>query len=72
MKHKAHYLNKIWYSEEDACFLAEVPALQGCMAHGKTFSEAAKSIEEAMSLWLEDASKHGDQIPEPDQAAESD
>jgi predicted RNase H-like HicB family nuclease len=66
MKRKAHYLAKIWYREEDACFLAEVPALQGCMTHGKTFSEAAKNIEEAMSLWLEDALKHGEQIPEPD------
>lgn len=70
MKTKTHYLTKIWYSDEDTCFLAEVPALQGCVTHGKTFTEAAKNIEEAMALWLEDASDNGDPIPEPDKAAE--
>jgi predicted RNase H-like HicB family nuclease len=71
MKPSPHrYLVKIWYSEEDSCYLAEVPALSGCTTHGKTFSEAAKHVDEAIALWIEDAANHGDQIPEPDLAAE--
>jgi predicted RNase H-like HicB family nuclease len=66
---KPHYLVKIWYSEKDKCYLAEVPALQGCVTHGKSFSEASKNVEEAMALWLEDAAKYGDPIPKSDLAA---
>lgn len=62
------YLTKIYWSDEDEAYVAEVPALQGCISHGDTYAEAARNIEEAMEAWLESASKHQDPIPDPDRA----
>lgn len=64
------YLTKIYWSEEDAAYVAEVPALRGCVSHGATYAEAAAHIEEAMGLWLESAGRHHDPIPTPDLAME--
>ncbi|MDR1303672.1 MAG: type II toxin-antitoxin system HicB family antitoxin [Verrucomicrobiales bacterium] len=64
------YLTKIWWSDEDEAFVAEVPALAGCSSHGDTREEAARNIEEAMEAWLGSAKKHGDPIPAPDLATE--
>ncbi len=64
------YLVRIYWSDEDEAFVAEVPALRGCIATGETFAKAAKEIAVAMRLWLGSAAKHGDSIPEPDMARE--
>ena len=64
------YLTKIYWSEDDEAYIAEVPALRGCVAHGDSYHEAASAIEEAMALWLESAARHADPIPEPDLAVE--
>lgn len=64
------YLVKIHWSDEDAAYVAKVPALPGCIAYGESYHEAAEMIEEAASLWLESAANHHDPIPEPDLAAE--
>lgn len=53
------------WSKEDECFLAEVPALYGCITHGQTAEEALKNGQEAAHLWIDDAIKHGDPIPTP-------
>lgn len=55
----------LYWSEEDQVFVAEVPELPGCMAHGETQSYALQSIQEAMSLWLDTARELGRAIPEP-------
>jgi predicted RNase H-like HicB family nuclease len=65
-----HYLVKIWYEEADRCYIAEVPALPGCVTYGKTYAQAAGRAEKAMEAWLASAQLHHDQIPEPDIAAE--
>lgn len=57
----------IYWSEEDQIFIAEVPELSGCHAHGKTQSLALTNINEAIKLWLETASEYGDHIPQPKQ-----
>jgi len=64
------YLTKIYWSEEDEAYVAEVPALRGCVAHGRTYARAAAAIEEAMELWVESANRHGDPVPEEDLARE--
>jgi predicted RNase H-like HicB family nuclease len=64
------HLIKIYWSEEDEAYVAEVPALKGCVSHGNSYAQAAKNIQEAMELWLESAGRHDDSIPEPDLAAE--
>ncbi len=55
----------IYWDSTDNIFVAEVPDLPGCMAHGKTQVEAVQHINEAIVLWLETAQKYGDKIPEP-------
>lgn len=55
----------LYWSEEDQVFVAEVPELPGCMAHGETQNDALQSIQEAMSLWLDTARELGRAIPEP-------
>jgi predicted RNase H-like HicB family nuclease len=55
----------IYWSEEDRVFVAEVPELPGCMAHGDTHEAALASAQEAIQLWLDTARQHGDPIPSP-------
>jgi predicted RNase H-like HicB family nuclease len=59
------YSISIQYDNIDDIYVASVPELEGCMAHGKTPEDAAKEIQAAMNLWLKVAEEHGDAIPEP-------
>ncbi len=54
---------RIYWSKEDNVFVAEVPELPGCMAHGKTYEEAIKNIRTAIDLWVHTAIEFGDSIP---------
>jgi predicted RNase H-like HicB family nuclease len=55
----------IYWSDEDGAFVAEVPELSGCVAHGPTQEAALANVQEAISLWLETAARFGDPIPKP-------
>lgn len=55
----------IYWSDEDGAFVAEVPELPGCMAHGSSQEEALQNINQAAELWLKTASEFGDAIPKP-------
>ncbi|OLE54902.1 MAG: hypothetical protein AUG51_06080 [Acidobacteria bacterium 13_1_20CM_3_53_8] len=55
----------IYWSREDQVFVAEVPELPGCMAHGNTQQEALAHANEAIQLWIDTAQEFGDPIPEP-------
>jgi len=55
----------IYWSEEDGAFVADVPELPGCAAHGATQEAALVSAQEAIGLWLDTAKEFGDPIPEP-------
>jgi predicted RNase H-like HicB family nuclease len=55
----------IYWSEEDAAYLAEVPELPGCMAHGNTHEEVLASAKAARQLWIDTAREFGDPVPEP-------
>jgi len=59
------YAIEIFYSEEDAGYIAVVPELPGCSAFGETEEEALKQVMTAMELWLEAAEKEGREIPQP-------
>ena len=59
------YETIIYWSEEDQSFIADVPELPGCMAHGASPDEALANAQEAMQLWLDTAREFGDPIPEP-------
>ena len=49
--------------DEDGIFVAEVPALPGCISQGKTRSDALVNIKEAMVAYLESLQKHGEPVP---------
>ena len=55
----------IYWSEEDDCFVAEVPELHGCMADGKTYQEAVSNAEIVINEWMETATELGREIPQP-------
>ena len=55
----------IFWSAEDDAFVADVPELPGCMAHGATHEEALANVKEAARLWVDAAEEFGDPIPEP-------
>ena len=55
----------IFWSEEDQCYVVEVPELPGCMADGKTYEKALKNAQIIISEWIETAQKMGRQIPQP-------
>ena len=55
----------IYWSREDDVFVAEVPELAGCLAHGKSHEDALASAQDAIQLWIKTASEFGDPIPQP-------
>ena len=55
----------IYWSEEDQAFVAEVPELPGCAAHGPTQQAALASAQAAIDLWIDTAKEFGDPIPDP-------
>ena len=55
----------IYWSEEDEAFVAEVPELPGCAAHGDTQEIALSNAQDAIRLWLDTAKEFGDPIPVP-------
>ncbi|PKB71146.1 MAG: hypothetical protein BZY87_07020 [SAR202 cluster bacterium Io17-Chloro-G6] len=55
----------IYWSEEDKTFVAEVPELPGCIAHGNSQEAALASAQDAVQLWIDTAMEFGDAVPEP-------
>ena len=55
----------LYWSNVDSAFVAEVPELPGCMAHGDTQDAALRNVTQAMELWIDTAREFGDPIPEP-------
>src|SRR6266568_4224794 len=46
--------------DEDGLFVAECPALPGCISQGKTRDEAMANIRDAVQGYLESLKKHGE------------
>lgn len=55
----------IYWSAEDQAFIAEIPELSGCMAHGPNPDSALANAQEAIRLWIDTAREYGDPIPKP-------
>ena len=55
----------IFWSDEDDVYVADVPELPGCMAHGNTHESALANAKQAIQLWIETAKEFGDPIPAP-------
>ncbi len=55
----------LYWSNTDNAYVAEVPELPGCMAHGQTQEATLVHVNEAIELWIDTAREFGDPIPEP-------
>ena len=55
----------IFWSREDDSYVADVPELSGCMAHGSSYESALKNAKEAIDLWIETAKEFNGPIPKP-------
>lgn len=55
----------LYWSNEDLVFIAEVPELPGCMAHGDDQETALQNINDAIQLWIDRAQELGRPVPEP-------
>ena len=60
-----HYPLIIFFSEEDAGFIAEAPDLPGCSAWGATEADAAREAQDAIAAWVQAARAAGKAIPVP-------
>jgi predicted RNase H-like HicB family nuclease len=59
------YETIIYWSEDDAAFIAEMPELPGCAADGPTPQEALDNLHVVAQEWIETARELGRPIPEP-------
>ena len=51
--------------DEDGVYVAEVPALPGCISQGQTREGALENIREAIAAYLESLEAYDDPIPPP-------
>ncbi|MBE9251061.1 type II toxin-antitoxin system HicB family antitoxin [Dolichospermum sp. LEGE 00240] len=52
------------YPCEEGGFVAEIPALKGCLAQGESLEETLKELIMVRNLWLETAAKYGQKLPD--------
>jgi len=71
VQRKSHYnwrFNIIW-SEEDNCYLVELPefatSIQRYFTHGDTYEEALTNAKEVLALLIESYMEEGKNLPEP-------
>lgn len=59
-----HYHINLFWSPRDECWIADVPDLKSCSAHGDTPEEAIAEVRLAIEGWLETARAHDMAIPQ--------
>ena len=59
------YSVNIQYDKNDNIYVACIPELPGCIAHGTTMRQALDEIEIARELWFDVAIEKHIPIPEP-------
>jgi predicted RNase H-like HicB family nuclease/predicted RNA binding protein YcfA (HicA-like mRNA interferase family) len=59
------YHINVFYSDEDAAYVADVPDLEACSAFGSSPEEALAEVERAKQAWLDAARTAGKPIPKP-------
>jgi antitoxin HicB len=60
----------IIYPAEEGGYVAEIPALKGCLAQGETLTECLTELKTVQVLWLESAKRNNRTIPSPDEVFE--
>jgi predicted RNase H-like HicB family nuclease len=61
----SEYHINIFFSDEDASWVADIPDLDACAALGRTPEEALSEVEKARDLWLASAREAGKPVPAP-------
>lgn len=61
---KDYHIN-VFYSEEDAGYIADIPDLKYCSAFGETPEDAVREVLIAKNAWLDAARAQGKSIPRP-------
>jgi predicted RNase H-like HicB family nuclease len=61
---KDYHIN-IFYSDEDKCYVADIPDLKFCSACGDTPEEALREAQVAKTAWLAAAKSKKKPIPKP-------
>lgn len=59
------YHINVFYSDEDAAYVADIPDLEACSAFGATAEQALAEVEIAKQAWLTAAREDGRPVPEP-------
>ncbi len=61
---KDYHIN-IFYSDEDKCYVADIPDLVSCSAFGDTPEDALRELQVAKEAWLDVAREQGKTVPRP-------
>ncbi|MEM8638215.1 MAG: type II toxin-antitoxin system HicB family antitoxin [Cyanobacteria bacterium P01_G01_bin.54] len=68
MNQLKYRVNIIW-SDEDNCYLVELPEfateIQRYFTHGETYEEASKNAKEVLELLIESYKDEGRDLPQP-------
>lgn len=59
-----YHINLFW-SNEDDYWIADIPDLKFCSAHGETPDDALREVQIAKKAWLASARAHKQRIPKP-------
>ena len=59
------YPIEVYWSDEDDSWIANVPDLPFCTAHGPTPHDAVAEVESAAEAWIEAAQAAGRSVPRP-------
>lgn len=54
------------YPAAEGGYVAEVPALRGCLAQGDDLEQTLEELSRVAELWIETARNHGDTLPNPE------
>jgi len=61
---KDYHIN-VFHSEEDGCYIADIPDLKYCSACGATPEAAVRQVQLAKTAWLKVAKERGKPVPKP-------
>jgi predicted RNase H-like HicB family nuclease len=61
---KDYHIN-VFHSEEDDCYIADIPDLKFCSACGDSPEEAVREVQIAKTAWIQAAKESGKRVPKP-------
>jgi predicted RNase H-like HicB family nuclease len=61
---KDYHIN-VFHSEEDGCYIADIPDLKYCSASGESPEAAVREVQIAKDAWIKVARARGRAIPKP-------